>query len=220
MITNALAVNSSLTAPAFSTTNLVANYIQTNTLAVKQVSSFNATFSTINMSTLNGGNIALNNSNEITLYDSSINGWYFSNYCYTGLYPDPPVDNVSPETISHYMIYSYQGNKYFYLSAYNTTGVGSINSDLRLKKEIVPLSSVLSSLLQLNPVQFKFNTMTSHDKPCIGFIAQEYEKVFPNDVSVDPVGYKTLQLGGLFPYLVKGLQEQQAEITVRVTGIH
>jgi hypothetical protein len=51
------------------------------------------------------------------------------------------------------------------------------------------------------------------DKHSVGFIAQDFQQVYPNDVSTDNNGILSANFGGLFPYLVKALQEQQTLIT-------
>lgn len=79
---------------------------------------------------------------------------------------------------------------------------------MRLKTAITPFVPVLSKVVQLEPVHFRWraqefpqyhfgNALNS------GLIAQEVEKVFPEMVSVDARGYKTVNYSEL-SYLLLG----------------
>ena len=84
---------------------------------------------------------------------------------------------------SNYVIYSNEGTKYFYLNYANSSGTWSISSDASLKKDIKQVQSQLSNILALNPVSFRWKSQQETDKESIGFIAQDYQKIYPNDVS-------------------------------------
>lgn len=81
-----------------------------------------------------------------------------------------------------------------------TALVGQCSSDLRLKKNINPISNVLEKLTKLQPVTFM---MRDDEYPQYGFgqtesfglIAQDVEVVFPQLVSTDSWGYKTVNYG-------------------------
>ncbi|RZK99397.1 MAG: hypothetical protein EOO89_31150, partial [Pedobacter sp.] len=94
----------------------------------------------------------------------------------------------------------------------------ALTSDVRLKKNIVPVKNALSSVMQLNAVSYdkkesiasnKYNTSE------IGFIAQDLRKVFPALVSEGNDADKTLAVNyaALIPVLTKAIQEQQAKIS-------
>ena len=99
-------------------------------------------------------------------------------------------------------------------SAFSTT------SDRRIKTNITGISSGLSILLALRPVEFDYLT---HDKSHqIGFIAQEYQTILPDQIVYsnpvgDEVGLVSDKVMGiqanLIPYLVKAIQEQQVQIS-------
>ena len=99
-------------------------------------------------------------------------------------------------------------------SAFSTT------SDRRIKTNITGISSGLSILLALRPVEFDYLT---HDKSHqIGFIAQEYQTILPDQIVYsnpvgDEVGLVSDKVMGiqanLTPYLVKAIQEQQMQIS-------
>jgi hypothetical protein len=68
----------------------------------------------------------------------------------------------------------------------NASKIGGGNwqtfSDRRLKKDIKPFNDGLSTLLQINPVSFKYNGLGGYqasDKDYIGVIAQEVKTVAP-----------------------------------------
>jgi hypothetical protein len=101
---------------------------------------------------------------------------------------------------------------------YATSTTITAISDQRLKENIRPLNNGLSIIDRLNPVMFDWKEGKGLDKKNdVGFIAQEFEKVFPNSVTEslagdDGISYKALNHGELIPTLVKAIQELKAEI--------
>ena len=87
-------------------------------------------------------------------------------------------------------------------------------SDRRLKTNVTPLGdSVLTALAELRPVRFQFKASTGYDpRPEIGLIAQEVQRAFPSLVHENDDGMLSLAYPKLTAVLVKGLQEQQAQI--------
>ena len=91
-------------------------------------------------------------------------------------------------------------------------------SDRRMKENIEPLGSSLSALLQLNPVSYNFIGNTEKLTKDVGFIAQEVADIplLKNITSLTttPTGEEryTITITDFIPYLVKGFQEQHAEI--------
>ena len=84
------------------------------------------------------------------------------------------------------------------------------SSDLNLKKNIVPLSSQLEKISQLQGVSFDWK---KDDKHSLGLIAQEVEKVYPDLVSTDKTtGLKAVAYGGLVAPLIEAVKEQQKQI--------
>ena len=78
------------------------------------------------------------------------------------------------------------------------------SSDERLKKDIAPLSSPLQMVESLRGVSF---TWKKNNKPSIGFIAQEVEKVIPSLVLTGEDGYKTVAYGQFTALLVEAVKE-------------
>ena len=105
---------------------------------------------------------------------------------------------------------------------YNTNNTYGSLSDIRFKTNIVDLKdNSLDKILQLRPVSFNWNEKSENDvnKPMVGYIAQEVEKVLPNVVDThDHSGNgglkdeKSINHPHLIPYLVKSIQQLSAKI--------
>ena len=102
-------------------------------------------------------------------------------------------------------------------SVNGTTGVFSGNvsapsfsysSDRAFKNNIVTISNSLDKIMQLRGVTFNWK---KDNKPNVGLIAQEVEKVFPELVSGEE-GNKSVQYGNLVAPLIEAVKAQQEEI--------
>jgi hypothetical protein len=87
-----------------------------------------------------------------------------------------------------------------------TTTSLSCSSDARLKKNVATMDDQLAKLLGLRPVMFNWNSETATSSAHPGFIAQEVETTFPELVSTDASGYKSIGYSNFVPYLVSGIQ--------------
>ena len=98
----------------------------------------------------------------------------------------------------------------------NMTLAGGLteNSDRRLKTQIQPLGSgVLGNLGEIEPVRFHFKDERTHPSGTqLGLIAQEVQAQFPALVSEGASGYLSVSYSKFTAVLLKGLQEQQAQI--------
>ena len=86
----------------------------------------------------------------------------------------------------------------------------NVNSDARLKANIVSLGSTLSKLLQIDGKSYTMKKDES-EKQKIGLLAQDIEKVFPELVS-ESNGIKSVNYQGLVPVLINALKEQEERI--------
>jgi len=86
----------------------------------------------------------------------------------------------------------------------------SVNSDARLKTNIISLGSTLAKLLQIDGKSYTMKK-DENKKQKIGVLAQDIEKVFPELVS-ESNGIKSVNYQGLVPVLINALKEQQSEI--------
>jgi hypothetical protein len=86
----------------------------------------------------------------------------------------------------------------------------NINSDARLKSNIISLGATLSKLLQIDGKTYTMRKDTNHKKK-IGLLAQDIEKVFPELVT-ETNDIKSVNYQGLVPVLINAMKEQQDEI--------
>jgi len=86
----------------------------------------------------------------------------------------------------------------------------NVNSDARLKANIVSLGYTLSKLLQIDGKSYTMKKDES-EKQKIGLLAQDIEKVFPELVS-ESHGVKSVNYQGLVPVLINALKEQEERI--------
>jgi hypothetical protein len=125
---------------------------------------------------------------------------------------------------STYHVYDNGGAAYKFYVTYSgnihaiNTAISAI-SDSRWKENIRDLDDGLAKVMQLQPRKFDWKKGKGKDvKNDRGFIAQEFEAVFPDliDEWIDPAPegeepYKAVR-ADLIPTLVKAIQEQQATI--------
>jgi len=98
----------------------------------------------------------------------------------------------------------------------HVTGAYTFVSDKRLKKDITQMKSTIGKINMLKPSQYKIRSDASN-KICFGLIAQEVKEIFPEVVSIQknsgPIDdLHTISYTELIPILIKGMQEQQAQI--------
>ena len=92
------------------------------------------------------------------------------------------------------------------------------NSDKRLKENIQALNSqaILEKILQMEGVNYEWNDpFTKVKRPQgeqTGFIAQDLQEIWPENVSVDNMGYLQAAYGDLDPYFVSAFKAHQRKI--------
>ena len=88
------------------------------------------------------------------------------------------------------------------------------SSDVRLKRDIQPLSGTLASVMKLQGTTYRLKEGTT-DTPTIdiGLIAQDVEKIFPQLVTEDERNYKGVDYSKLTVVLIEAMKEQQGQIT-------
>jgi len=104
--------------------------------------------------------------------------------------------------------------------AYNGANVTTwaTTSDARIKKNVAPISNGLEVVMALESVKFDYKETDAHD---VGFIAQQYMTVLPEQVSTHVANKAQKELVGgdevlriqqnLVPYLVNAIQQLKAE---------
>ena len=98
------------------------------------------------------------------------------------------------------------------------------SSDVRFKKNILPLENALEKVLALRGVQYEWNEFVNSVRdgyalnvPIIGMIAQEVEKIIPQIVGTwklndELTDAKSLEYQRIIPYLIEAIKEQQKQI--------
>jgi hypothetical protein len=98
-------------------------------------------------------------------------------------------------------------------------------SDERLKENVRDIDTGLSTVMALKPRRYDWKESKGLDKKnAAGFIAQEFEQVFPDSVGLSKAGedgieYKNINYEELIPTLTKAIQEQQAIIQAQAADI-
>ena len=90
-------------------------------------------------------------------------------------------------------------------------------SDIRWKKDVKTLSNSLEKVGQLRGVSYnwrkdEFPDKNFDNKEQIGLIAQEVDKIYPQLVDTDALGFKSVQYSKVVALLIEALKEQQSEI--------
>ena len=91
-----------------------------------------------------------------------------------------------------------------------TDGEITIVSDMRMKKDIQSIETVLPALMKLQPKSYHYKDNEPNARLSYGFLAQEVEKIFPDFVttkgpdSLKAIGYQKLNV-----MAIKAIQEQQ-----------
>jgi hypothetical protein len=130
---------------------------------------------------------------------------------------------ASSDSTTNYHVYSTTASAFrFYVgmggTVFATSIVISAISDQRLKENVRDIDTGLNAIMALQPRRFDWKDGKGQDKKNVaGFIAQEFETVFPECVGVSKAGadgieYKNINHETLIPTLVKAMQEQQAII--------
>jgi hypothetical protein len=122
--------------------------------------------------------------------------WYYKKL-YGGITVQTPVNNKIPVAIDN--------NLYVSGSIFNT-------SDLKLKDNIESLNlNKTNDLFNLNAVSFTFKSDTQK-KIHFGFLAQEIEKIYPELVDENNIGYKSVNYTEMIPLLISKMKIMQNEI--------
>ena len=120
----------------------------------------------------------------------------------------------------HSMYYTGASQYQFYVDWGGTVHARSITitslSDQRLKTNIKDISTGLSQILSLQPRNFDW--LDGSKTNASGFIAQEFQQIFPNSVTQfkagkDGIEYLAMNHEELIPSMVKAIQELSAQVT-------
>jgi hypothetical protein len=110
--------------------------------------------------------------------------------------------------------------EHFYIEpdgdVYNANGTYGTISDVRVKENIIDARNYTEDLMKLRVVKYSLKKDKETEPTHLGFIAQEFEQVFPKMVATSEHGdikdFKAIKTSVLIPMLVKAIQEQQKQI--------
>jgi hypothetical protein len=91
-------------------------------------------------------------------------------------------------------------------------GALSQNSDRRLKRDIASLPPSLDKINSLKGYHYFWKNVEKDQNLQTGLIAQEVETIFPELVTTDGEGYKSVNYIGLIPHMIESIKELKAEI--------
>lgn len=139
----------------------------------------------------------------------------FSDRIYLGTAANDSTPNIAHSTNTDTGIYfvstteiaiTIDGTKAFYVDSTGITSSGNVTaySDIRLKKDLVPLKDSLNKIKQLTGYLY---TKKQDNSKQVGLIAQEVEKVLPEAVKLDEDGYLSLAYGNLAALFVEAIKD-------------
>ena len=169
----------------------------------------------------NLGMLAIGVNNAAGIGDPTADQYYYVNGASTGAPAgvafvigngDIKVDTATGNTVpergdnpSNAFVVNYDGSA-------TLSGDLTINSDARLKSNIISLGSTLAKLLMIDGKSYTMKANESKSK--IGLLAQDVQKAFPELVKTTNDKDKTLSVNyqGLIPVLINAIKEQQKQI--------
>jgi len=127
-------------------------------------------------------------------------------------FTQPLLGSTSSAHINFY--FSQFGNVFSLKGNGNATlaGVLTQNSDIRLKKNIEPISDALARVMKINGYTYNWKDPLRGSDLQIGFIAQELEQQFPELVATDADSIKSVAYSNMIPILLEAIKEQQKQI--------
>jgi hypothetical protein len=163
----------------------------------------------------NVGMLAVGVNNAAGIGDPTADQYYYADGNYTGapigvafVVGNGDVDTsngLAGANPSNAFVVKYDGSA-------TLSGDLTINSDARLKSNIVTLGSTLSRLLLIDGKSYTMKANESISK--IGLLAQEVQTAFPELVKSadDSEGTLSVNYQGMIPVLLNAIKEQQAQI--------
>ena len=168
------------------------------------------------------GKIKRGNSNTAVGFKAGYNNGLGSGNVYIGAYAGPNKRNtennklyISNSPQSHLITGDFSSRGVTINGSLNSTQGISESSDVRLKKDIDPITLGLDAVLQLEGKTFKWSDESLSQETHIGLIAQDVEKVIPELVTEDENGFKAIAYAKLTTILIEAIKEQQGQMTTQ-----
>ena len=190
--------------------------------ANKYTSALNQASAALGIGTIsdNFGMLAVGVNNAAGLGDTTVDpndydGYYYADGSYTGTTPgvafvvgNGDIDSSNGgrgSNSSNAFIVNYDGSA-------TLGGDLTVNSDARLKSNIISLGSTLAKLLLIDGKSYTMKANESIAK--IGLLAQEVQQAFPELVKTanDQDGTMSVNYQGMIPVLINAIKEQQKQI--------
>ena len=148
----------------------------------------------------------------------AVNSWIRTTGA-VGWYSDTYGGGINMTDSTYVRVYN---GKSFYVPA-NIVATGEITayapSDIRLKRNVIPISNAMETINRMNPVQFNWNGTAvglnkekDEQRLNYGLLAQELEQVLPDLIHTIHGSYKSIDYNGLFAIIIKGLQELNQKV--------
>ena len=163
----------------------------------------------------NVGMVAVGVNNAAGIGDTTPDQYYYADGQYTGapigvafVVGNGDVDTsngLAGANPSNAFVVNYDGSA-------TLSGDLTINSDMRLKSNILSLSGALAKLLEIDGKTYTMKSNSKNTK--IGLLAQDVQKVLPELVKEadDKDGTLSVNYQGLIPVLINAIKEQQEEL--------
>ena len=154
-----------------------------------------------------GRPITFSQNEHMTKYTSTINLSDFG--VFVNASNNAAIPFIFDDTNPNALVYDL--SNFFYNPDTLTLTVGSVTeaSDQRLKTNIEPLQGSLDNVISLEGVSFDWK---KNGEPSIGVIAQQIESFYPQLISEDDKGMKSVNYSGLVGVLIEAMKEQQGMI--------
>lgn len=166
----------------------------------------NIQINTLTFGSLSGEGIGSNriggiNQYGLDLYTNSLPRIYITNVGNVGIGTCPGSNSIAKLVVSGAI----------------ASSAGLLPSDIRFKKNVLPLHDALKTVMAISGFKYllktdEFPQMNFDTRTQYGLVAQDVEKVLPEIVYSLDNGYKALDYAKLIPFLVEGMKEQQQMI--------
>jgi len=156
---------------------------------------------------INGGNVGIGTTGPTSRLHVAASGSSDTVSAYsTGAY-SAVMGNATTSGYAAWFGVSGGGTCWLGLSNTNWT----CGSDIRLKKDVQPISDALEKIQKINGISFLWKKGTHAKSRTLGVIAQEVQKVFPEVVSRGKDGYLAVDYAVLTAPLIEAVKELKTE---------
>ena len=120
-----------------------------------------------------------------------------------------------PDSINSFVIYN-QSNVGMFMVDGATTW--SANSDVRVKKNFLPISDALDKTLQLRGLTYHYKTDADNDPRRVGVIAQDVQRVLPEAVT-ERDGILAVKYTEIIPLVIEAIKEMKRGLDLKLASL-